>query len=343
MQNTSSFIKHGLVDFDSHLFSFVLDDPATNQLFLLKNIIDSFDEFSLLSIVDTDETIVFVNKEFCKISKYSEDELLGQNHSIIKSGHHSSTFYKNMKKTIYEGHVWQGEFKNKAKDGTFYWVRTMIMPLFGTGNKIEQYIAIRTDITSQIRLAEKLVKSERLSSIGELSARLAHDIRNPLSVIKTSQKILRKLQGDPESVEQTLVRNDNAIDRIVHQIDNVMDFLKDSPLKLESVSVLEFIQLIISETIVLTVSTDQDSYVSGNEIVISGTVGEIIEDLPVVLQIVTAIDLVGIAQIVPASDGTFTHTILADGHLWLADSTITVKAFYGGNNIAQTSFEFLVE
>jgi len=99
----------------------------------------------------------------------------------------------------------------------------------------------------------------------------------------------------------------------------------------------------ISETIVLTVSTDQDSYVSGNEIVISGTVGEIIEDLPVVLQIVTAIDLVGIAQIVPASDGTFTHTILADGHLWLADSTITVKAFYGGNNIAQTSFEFLVE
>jgi len=247
LQNTSSFIKHGLVDFDSHLFSFVLDDPATNQLFLLKNIIDSFDEFSLLSIVDTDETIVFVNKEFCKISKYSEDELLGQNHSIIKSGHHSSTFYKNMKKTIYEGHVWQGEFKNKAKDGTFYWVRTMIMPLFGTGNKIEQYIAIRTDITSQIRLAEKLVKSERLSSIGELSARLAHDIRNPLSVIKTSQKILRKLQGDPESVEQTLVRNDNAIDRIVHQIDNVMDFLKDSPLKLESVSVLEFIQLIISE------------------------------------------------------------------------------------------------
>ena len=107
MQNTSSFIKHGLVDFDSHLFSFVLDDPATNQLFLLKNIIDSFDEFSLLSIVDTDETIVFVNKEFCKISKYSEDELLGQNHSIIKSGHHSSTFYKNMKKTILaDGHLW---------------------------------------------------------------------------------------------------------------------------------------------------------------------------------------------------------------------------------------------
>ena len=98
----------------------------------------------------------------------------------------------------------------------------------------------------------------------------------------------------------------------------------------------------IPQTIGLTVTT-QDSYVTGDEIIISGTVDEIVEDLPVVLQIVTATDLVGIAQIIPESDGSFTHTILADGPLWLVDNTITVKAFYGGNNVAQTTFEFSVE
>jgi hypothetical protein len=98
----------------------------------------------------------------------------------------------------------------------------------------------------------------------------------------------------------------------------------------------------IPETIVLTVSTEQDSYVSGNEIVITGTVGEIIVDLPVVLQIVTATDLIEIAQIIPESDGTFTHTILADGPQWLTSGTVTVKAFYGGNNVAETGIEFTV-
>ncbi len=98
----------------------------------------------------------------------------------------------------------------------------------------------------------------------------------------------------------------------------------------------------IPETIVLTVSTEQDFYTTGNEIVITGTVGEIIADLPVVLQIVTATDLIEIAQIIPESDGTFTHAIQADGPQWLTSGTVTVKAFYGGNNVAETSIEFTV-
>jgi len=99
----------------------------------------------------------------------------------------------------------------------------------------------------------------------------------------------------------------------------------------------------IPETIALTVSTTQDSYVTGNEIVILGNVDEIFENLPIVLQIVTATDLIEIAQIIPDSSGAFTYTIQANGPQWLTDNTITIKAFYGGNNIAQTSFEFSVE
>jgi hypothetical protein len=99
----------------------------------------------------------------------------------------------------------------------------------------------------------------------------------------------------------------------------------------------------IPHTIALSVSTLQESYVSGDEIIISGTVEEIFEDTPVILQTVTAFDLIEIAQIDVTSSGEFTHSIQATGPQWQTSDTHTVKAFYGGNNVAQTTFEFSVE
>ena len=99
----------------------------------------------------------------------------------------------------------------------------------------------------------------------------------------------------------------------------------------------------IPHTTALSVSTLQQSYVSGDEIVISGTVAEIFENTPVVLQTVTTSDLIDIAQIDLSSNGEFTHSIQATGPQWQTSDTYTVKAFYGGNNFAQTTFEFSVE
>ncbi|MCH7648555.1 MAG: hypothetical protein IIA83_08115, partial [Thaumarchaeota archaeon] len=99
----------------------------------------------------------------------------------------------------------------------------------------------------------------------------------------------------------------------------------------------------IPHTTTISVSTLQESYVSGDEIVISGTVAEIFENTPVVLQTVTASDLIDIAQIDLSSNGEFTHSIQATGPQWQTSDTYTVKAFYGGNNFAQTTFEFSVE
>ena len=99
----------------------------------------------------------------------------------------------------------------------------------------------------------------------------------------------------------------------------------------------------IPHTTGLTVSTAQNSYVTGDEIMISGTVAEIFESTPVVLQIITSIDLIEIAQIDVNADGEFLHTIQATGPQWLTSETITVNAFYGGNNVAETTFEFSVE
>jgi len=88
----------------------------------------ALDESCIVAITDQKGIIQHVNKNFCEISKYSEDELLGQDHRIINSGFHSKEFIRNLWVTIANGKIWKGELKNKAKDGSYYWVDTTIVP-----------------------------------------------------------------------------------------------------------------------------------------------------------------------------------------------------------------------
>lgn len=104
---------------------------------------------SLVSITDTYGDIIFVNERFCEISKYSKDELLGQNHRILKSDYHGRDFYKNMWDCISSGKPWRGEIKNRAKDGSFYWVDSVITPVFDEHKNIVQYLSIRNVITEK--------------------------------------------------------------------------------------------------------------------------------------------------------------------------------------------------
>ena len=215
---------------DINLESALNKDALERSQKELADIKFALDQSTIVAITDQRGIINYVNDEFCRISRYSRPDLLGQDHRIINSSFHPKEFIRDLWTTIASGKVWKGELRNRASDGSIYWVDTTIVPFLTSEGKPYQYVAIRHDITQRkaaeeqvLRQAAELQRAAQLSFVGELAAGLAHEIKNPLAGIQGAVDILirRRDKNDPEREALEGMRHE------VSRIDNTVRALLD--------------------------------------------------------------------------------------------------------------------
>jgi PAS domain S-box-containing protein len=203
----------------------------------------AFDEAAIVAITDQKGIIKHANDNFCEISKYSREELLGQDHRIINSGYHSKEFIRNLWVTIANGKTWHGEIKNKAKDGVYYWVDTTIIPFLDNKGRPYQHLAICNDITARKQVEEQIQKInqeleqkvkdrtlelthalEREKALSEMKSRFvstaSHEFRTPLSTILSSLALLEHYSAPEHEAKKR-----KHFERIESSVKNLTDIL----------------------------------------------------------------------------------------------------------------------
>ena len=239
--------------------------PATramsDSLRSLDEIRYALDQAAIVAATDHQGRITYANDKFCEISQYARSELIGQDHRIINSGYHPKEFIRDLWRTIATGKVWRGEIRNRAKDGSLYWVDTTIVPFLDGSGKPRQYLAIRYDITARKHAEAQLREQAALAQLGQLAAVVAHEVRNPLAGLRASLQVIdRRCDARDRSAIAAMIQR---IDSLNDKVEDLLLFARPKPPRRQAVNVKALMREV---TTIAQASTDR----IGSAIPISG-------------------------------------------------------------------------
>lgn len=181
----------------------------------------AIDQSAIVATTDTRGRITYVNDKFCEISRYSREELLGQDHRILNSSHHPKEFIRDLWVTIANGKIWRGELRNRAKDGSLYWVDTTIVPFLDHHGKPYQYMALRYEITARKASEERLREQEALARLGQMAAVVAHEVKNPIAGIRGALQVIASrmpAESRDKPIVGDIIARLDALNGIVHDL-----------------------------------------------------------------------------------------------------------------------------
>ena len=212
----------------------------------------------LIVITDPQGNIEYVNTAFEHITGYSREEIIGKNPNILKSGHHTDQYYKEMWGEIRSGQVWRGHFINRRKNGTLYEEDVVISPIYDESGALRSYVASGRDVTHEMAIEQQLRQSQKMEAVGKLAGGIAHDFNNLLMVIINSAQFVEDVLPPHSEALEDIQELMSAANRAADLTRQMLAFSRQQPMRLKTESInkvilhtLEMLKRLIGEDIAI--------------------------------------------------------------------------------------------